>query len=630
MELYVLFLCIFGITSFIGVPVLSYVEYMFIHGETISAWLEGLTTTIIVVIALIFIVSGLIYIVMKPLIQSLKKSKLQDLTQEEKLQFSHVFRKMSYINTGILFVAYLVGNGLLVVLKARKGIFHLGDTPQEVAVTLTLIFGLCITYAVIARGYCVQYFESAAQKYVGKLHINDLGNVKIGHFTISFGIIAAIFALFVGWHILCCGYKGARYGYDDTVQFMKQTVPILLFSVLFPVPLGYFILSNFRKRFTNTTSIIQSMRVEGDLSQTISINAFDDFGKTNEEINKLIRKLNQTISQIQNENKNVEENANALLQNSENTSAGISQIIANFKEINIKNDERDHLLDNTKMNITKLNNDTFRISELIASQTAATEENASAITEMVANINSIGEMVKKSKEVSENLAVLSQTGNTEVSSTLAIIKEITDKSKKMMEVIAVIQSVASQTNLLAMNAAIEAAHAGDAGSGFAVVADEIRNLAESTSKSTKDIRKLIEELISTIEGSQEKIQTTSDAFLQINNGINNQLQLVETIANATEEQGIGASETLQATNEISGQIIEINTLMKQQTEYSNEIESNIEEVVSLSMQVNNSLKESDIVINEFSQTVEANRTSAIENKQSIDKVNAELNSFKLQ
>lgn len=629
MELYLLFLLIFGCTCIVGVPMLSYVQCTFIHGLPVSNWLEGLPTTFAVVLLIMGIVACISYFTMKPLIILLKKAKTEELTSDEKKLFSTVFKKLNTIITIVLAFAYIGTNALIVFIKSKKGAYDLGSTPDEIITTVILIFGVCLVYFFIARSYCTDYFKARAQKYLLNVRLKTLNGIKNEIFTVSFGWIILYFTLFVGWHVLCCGYKQARYGSSGIVFFTIQSVFVLLYTIIYPVTLCFGVLDNLRKRFNRTTEIIRAMRENGDLSHRLEILAFDDFGKTNGEINALIDSLNGTIQEIKEQSQSVQDNAQELLRTSENSSAGVNQIATFFNEINEKSDERDQLLDATRKNIDKLNNDAKRISELVTSQTAATEENASAITQMVANINSIGEMIKKSQNLSQNLAVLSESGNTEVSGTLQIINSITTQASRMMEIIKVIQNVASQTNLLAMNAAIEAAHAGEAGSGFAVVADEIRKLAESTSKSTKDIKEMIEELLDSISGSSEKINSTSKAFKEINDGITDQLQLVETIASATEEQGIGASETLKATNEISGQIVEINMLMKQQADYCSEIDNGISDVVSLSSQVNLSMKESNSVIEEFSKSIEINKNSALENQNAIEMVNNELSRFKL-
>ena len=629
MELYWIYLAIFGGTTIVGVPMLSFMQYKFIHGMPVSAWIEGLPLTFVIVAILWITIAIIMRFVMQPVIKAMKKANTTELSDEEKLSFIYVFKKMAKISAIVLIIGYVVGNATLLFLKAAKGVFSLGATMPEKITTVGVVFALCGVYAFVARQYCVNFYDTFAQKEIVKLHISQLGGLKPKNITVTIGFVGMAYILFALVHMICVGYSVARYGSQGIQSYITNVLWITLYVALFPFPLYEVFLMTVRKRFEGTTKVIRAMRENGDLSSNIDIAAFDDFGETNEEVNRLINTLNGTIEEIREQSMQVEHNAAALLDTSENSAAGVNQIAATFNSINDKNNIRDKLLDGTKESIGKLNGDARRISELIISQTSATEQNASAITEMVANINSISEMVKKSQALSENLEKLSESGNTEVAGTMNIITEITDKSKQMIEVTKVIQSVASQTNLLAMNAAIEAAHAGDTGKGFAVVANEIRKLAESTTKSTKDIKNMINELVASINSSSVKINSTSAAFKQISNSISEQLKLVETIARATQEQSQGASETLIATNEISGQINEINTLMKNMADYCVDVENNIGEVVNLSEQVNAALKESNEVVTDFSKSVETTKNSAIDNQTAIQSVNNELNRFKL-
>ena len=629
MELYGIYLAIFGLTSLVGVPMLSFMQYHFIYGLPNSEWLAGLPMTVGIVGVIWISVAVIMRITMEPLIASMKKGKSEELSEEEKLNFVKVFRKMAKISAVALVIGYIIGNSSLLIIKASKGIVNLGSTSSDRFNTILLIICLCGSYAFLMRQYCVHFYDVFAQKHVAKLHITNMGSVKHGKFTVSFGFICLAYVLFVVAHVACVGYKGVRYGYPSISSFIAEFVIIMFYGMIFALPVPEGVLMSLRKRFGRTTEVIKLMKDNGDLSTRLDIQAFDDFGKTNEEVNSLINFLNGTIEEIKEQSIAVEMNAQTLLDTSENSASGVNQISATFRSINEKNDARDHLLEETRTSINKLNNDAKRISELVVSQTSATEQNGAAITEMVANINSIGEMIKKSQHLSENLEKLSETGNTEVTGTLNIINDITDKSKQMIEVTKVIQSVASQTNLLAMNAAIEAAHAGSSGKGFAVVADEIRKLAESTTKSTKDIKNMINELVASIQSSSNMVNSTSAAFKQISNSIGEQLNLVDTIARATQEQSLGASETLAATNEISGQISEINTLMKHQADYCAELDSNIIEVVNLSQQVNASLKESNAVVEDFAKSVETTKNSALDNQSAIQAVNTEINRFKL-
>ena len=558
MELYLLYLIVFGATCIVGVPILSYFQYMFIHGMTISEWIEGLPVTFGIVVVLIGIISVIMHAVMRPLIKILNKAKTEELEPEEKVIFAKIFSKMNIITTSILLFSYVFANVLLVIIKATKGVFSLGDNITEVATTLFVIFGLCLVYALIARAYCVYFFEAFAQKIISRLHLHSLMDVKINHLTQYLGFSAFSLAAFAFWHVFCIGFKAARFGFDTYTSYTAQVLIFSIFSFGYPSPLLAYLLLNLKKRFVNSTDVITSIRVEGDLSQRVDLVAFDDFGKTNHEINMLMDFLNGMIEEIKEQTSAVGLNASSLLSTSENSAAGISQIIANFEDINQKSDERDRLLESTKVNIQKLNQDAKRISELVIAQTAATEQNASAITQMVANINSIGHMVNQSKELSENLAQLSETGNTAVEGTMNNMKEITEHSKRMMEVLAVIQSVASQTNLLAMNAAIEAAHAGEAGKGFSVVADEIRKLAETSSEQSKNINNELHEITDSIQNVVKFSQESQAAFSEIVNQLESTDHIIRQIDNAMSEQETASHQILEALSDMRNQSVQVN------------------------------------------------------------------------
>ncbi len=634
MRLFKKYFLVYISSTVVGCLLMTYGQYIYIHGVPISEWVRDFPMLFIIIAVLSVIVLTLVWFHLKPLNALLERvqqagSIEEEEEEEEVSQFRKIRNRLRIITTISFMAAYVFGALAIILINSHLGHFILGFNSAYKAVTITVALVDAFLFGTLSVAYCIMVFEALITKEIEDLKIVDLAKEKPEHFTALLGLLASFITMFIGWRAVLLTYYSVRYGVENIKHFSLAAIPIMILCLAYCAFLLDYTLIKFRKRFQKVTKVIKNIREQGELTRRIFVVQLDDFGATSAEVNKLIDYLIGIITQIRNQSNSISDKAKILLTTSEESSVGINQLKATFQSMDSKNDERDKLLEDTHTNIEKLAADSNRISELVFSQTEATEENASSITEMVANINSIEKMVNQSKLLSEKLSELSDVGNKEVSETFKIINEITEKSTQMAEVTNVIQGVASQTNLLAMNAAIEAAHAGEAGKGFAVVADEIRKLAESTSKSTKDINDMIKELVSSIEQSSQKITNTSNAFMTIHESISQQLNLVETLSRATNEQSIGAQETLKATNKVSEQIVEINTLIKNQAEYSNNLESSVKEVVNISAQVNNALKESALVIEDFAKSIETVKQGATDNQTAISAITNELAGFKL-
>ncbi len=165
---------------------------------------------------------------------------------------------------------------------------------------------------------------------------------------------------------------------------------------------------------------------------------------------------------------------------------------------------------------------------------------------MLANIQSVTQTLMKNVENVTELTQSSEAGHEGLRDVAYDIQDIARESEGLLEINAVMENIASQTNLLSMNAAIEAAHAGESGKGFAVVADEIRKLAESSSEQSKTISTVLKK----IKASIDKISLSTDNVLKkfevIDRGVKIVAEQEENIRNAMEEQDQGSKQILEA------------------------------------------------------------------------------------
>ncbi|UTY25829.1 methyl-accepting chemotaxis protein [Treponema denticola] len=221
-----------------------------------------------------------------------------------------------------------------------------------------------------------------------------------------------------------------------------------------------------------------------------------------------------------------------------------------------------------------------KLGKNIESQSAAVTESVATIEEMVSNIQSVTKTVKENVDSIEKLNASAESGNQAVSTAHTIAKNITDDSDGLLEASNVIQHIASQTNLLAMNAAIEAAHAGESGKGFAVVADEIRKLAEESSTQGKTITTVLNNLKTKIEELNSAAETTEVQFAEIMKILSTVNDGSSSIMHAMTEQSSGSSQVLDAIKEISDITYDVKSgsseILKGNTEVSKEISKLVE------------------------------------------------------
>jgi methyl-accepting chemotaxis protein len=235
------------------------------------------------------------------------------------------------------------------------------------------------------------------------------------------------------------------------------------------------------------------------------------------------------------------------------------------------------------------------------------------------NANSVQELLEASD--------VGRTGLQEVSTD---IQEIARQSEGLLEINAVMENIASQTNLLSMNAAIEAAHAGEAGKGFAVVADEIRKLAESSGEQSKTIGTVLKKIKESIDKITKSTYSVLNKFGAIDDGVKTVSEQTENIRNAMEEQSVGSQQIL----EVIGQLNEITGMVKggstEMLEGSKEIITEGRNLEMATQEITNGMNEMATGADQIN--IAVNRVNEIsgQNKDNIDVLVKEVSRFKVE
>lgn len=294
-----------------------------------------------------------------------------------------------------------------------------------------------------------------------------------------------------------------------------------------------------------------------DLTYRLPVKGKDEFTLISSDMNAFITKLQGIMKKVENAESMLDSVVTQLAESSETSAAATAQMHGNIGNIRQSSKDQKDSVSSTATVLESAKNDVLSLGELINEQSADINESSASIEQMVGNIktvsNSTKVMADKFRLLSESVAA----GKQKLADVAAQVNGMVEKSASLHEANQVIARIASQTNLLAMNAAIEAAHAGAAGRGFSVVADEIRSLAESSGAQSKSIQKELGEITRAID---EVVKSSGDAQKEFENIIGHigvTENIITSIDNALLEQHEGSKQILTALNDIKEQSVKV-------------------------------------------------------------------------
>ena len=368
---------------------------------------------------------------------------------------------------------------------------------------------------------------------------------------------------------------------------------------------------------------------EGDLTVRLPVIGNDEVTDLSEYFNETIVKIGTSIRQVGINSNTMEEIGNELASNMAETASAVHQISANIDGVKQQAMTQAASVTETAATIEEIVRTIKQLNTSIETQAASVAQSSSSVEQMVANIASIGQTLDKTDEVVKDLTAATGDGKATLVTSNSVTQKIAEESGSLMEASSVIQHIASQTNLLAMNAAIEAAHAGEAGKGFAVVADEIRKLAEESSAQGKTITTTLKTLsgeIETLSASSKTVEAKFNAIFTLaeqvkemsarltesmreqENGSKEVLTAIKSINTVTVEVQAGSEEMLKGGESVAGEMQKLDALTRIITDSMNEMASG-------AVQISNAIQE----VSEITQ----------KNKRSIENLAEEVGKFKV-
>jgi methyl-accepting chemotaxis protein len=409
------------------------------------------------------------------------------------------------------------------------------------------------------------------------------------------------------------------------------TVILAVIAVIVVAVIIFFVSASITKPIVNVAQTLKDISEgEGDLTKTVDVNSKDEIGDMARYFNATLEKIKNLVITIKNQAATLFDIGNELVSNMTQTAAAVNEITANIQSIKSRVinqstsvSETNATMEQMTINIDKLNNQVDR-------QSSSVSQSSSAIEEMLANIQSVTHTLIKNTDNVRELIDASEVGRTGLQEVAADIQEIARESEGLLEINAVMENISSQTNLLSMNAAIEAAHAGEAGKGFAVVADEIRKLAENSGEQSKTISAVLKKIKDSIDKITASTDSVLNKFEAIDSGVRVVSEQEENIRNAMEEQSVGSKQILEAI----GQLNEVTQMVKggseEMLEGSKQVIQESKKLEMVTQEITNGMNEMTTGAGEINVAVNQVNTISGENKENINVLVREVSKFKVE
>lgn len=385
------------------------------------------------------------------------------------------------------------------------------------------------------------------------------------------------------------------------------------------------------KSIKNTAAAFRDIgEGEGDLTRRIFVRNRDEIGELTHYFNSFIDKLNGMMRNIKETTERTTEEGKSLMNMMSRTEESSGEIAVITETVREAVESQASTVEEVSATVEEIVRIIEQQDSKIIAQSSNITESSSAIEEMIANVKSITNNLNSNNAEFSSLKESVTRGGENVQQLAELAAELSDKSDLVIEANGVISHIAAQTNLLAMNAAIEAAHAGESGKGFAVVADEIRKLAETAnlqSRSITDNIKVLSESIGSLSGFTGDM---GESFQKIESSMRNVIGIEQEIMNALEEQSSGGSQILEALGNISNITSDVHNGSNEMLTGGKDILNEIARLVDATEEMKNKTVNIIEKIEAITETITLSNTAVEKTVEGIGSIDTMVSVFKTE
>ncbi|MFW5715951.1 MAG: methyl-accepting chemotaxis protein [Spirochaetota bacterium] len=357
-----------------------------------------------------------------------------------------------------------------------------------------------------------------------------------------------------------------------------------------------------RRRFAAIGNSMEQLAA-GDLTVELRRDSRDEVAELAGHIQNYVDEFSRVVGDIKQIAASAEDLRSDLLAASEESSASITQIGGNISSIGSTIGDLDGTIEQTGAKLDDINRSIRELEEQIEHQTRSVEESSSAVEEMTASVNSVSRIAADRQEAAVRLKTVADEGHANIQVTDDKVTAIAESVEEILGIITVINTIASQTSILSMNAAIEAAHAGEYGRGFSVVAAEIRRLSESTNQNAKRIKEQLQRVAELATDTKDMSETTRESFASVETEVESTAAALNEISATMRELADGTEAVLAATQRAGEMTQAIRSDATTVASRNEDITRDMRHVREISTSVRGGIQEIDVGTKEINQMV---------------------------